>query len=82
MFGDDRHAPLSWDLVLAHELRVLGAHGMAARDYPQMLDMIASGRLEPRRLLGSVIALDRAGAALMAMDEPVPAQPGFTVATI
>ena len=82
MFGDDRHAPLSWDLVLAHELRVLGAHGMAARDYPQMLDMIANGRLEPRRLLGSVIALDQAGAALMAMDEPVPAQPGFTVATI
>ena len=82
MFGDDRHAPLPWELVLAHELRILGAHGMAARDYPQMLDLITSGRLQPRRLLGSVITLDQAGHALMAMDEPIPAQAGFTVATV
>jgi len=82
MFGDDRHAPVPWELVLAHELRILGAHGMAARDYPQMLDLIASGRLQPRRLLGSVITLDQAGHALMAMDEPIQAQAGFTVATV
>ena len=82
MFGDDRRAPLPWELVLAHELRILGAHGMAARDYPQMLDLIASGRLQPRRLLGSVITLEQAGHALMAMDEPIPAQAGFTVATV
>lgn len=82
MFGDDRHAPVPWELVLAHELRILGAHGMAARDYPQMLDLIASGRLQPRRLLGSVITLEQAGHALMAMDEPIPAQAGFTVATV
>lgn len=82
MFGDDRQAPVPWELVLAHELRILGAHGMAARDYPQMLDLIASGRLQPRRLLGSVITLEQAGHALMAMDEPIPAQAGFTVATV
>ena len=82
MFGDDRHAPVPWELVLAHELRILGAHGMAARDYPPMLDLIASGRLQPRRLLGSVITLEQAGHALMAMDEPIPAQAGFTVATV
>ena len=82
MFGEDRHAPVPWELVLAHELRILGAHGMAARDYPQMLDLIASGRLQPRRLLGSVITLDQAGDVLMAMDEPIPAQAGFTVATV
>jgi alcohol dehydrogenase len=82
MFGDDRHAPVPWELVLARELQILGAHGMAARDYPQMLDLIASGRLQPRRLLGSVITLDQAGDVLMAMDEPIPAQAGFTVATV
>ena len=82
MFGEDRHTPVPWELVLAHELRILGAHGMAARDYPQMLDLIASGRLQPRRLLGSVITLDQAGDVLMAMDEPIPAQAGFTVATV
>ncbi len=82
MFGEHRHTPLPWDLVVAHELRILGAHGMAARDYPPMLDLIASGRLQPRRLLGSVIPLDQAGAALTAMDRPTPAQAGFTVATV
>jgi alcohol dehydrogenase len=82
MFGDDRRTPLAWDLVLAHELQILGAHGMAAQDYPPMLDLIASGLLQPRRLLGAVIPLDQAGIALMAMDEPMPAQAGFTVATV
>jgi alcohol dehydrogenase len=82
LFGDDRRTPLPWDLVVAQELRILGAHGMAAGDYPPMLDLIASGRLQPRRLVGSVIPLDQAGAALMAMDQPMPARVGFTVATV
>jgi alcohol dehydrogenase len=55
---------------------------MAAREYPAMLTMIADGRLEPQRLIGSVIDLEQAGEALMAMDEPVPVQAGIVVATI
>jgi alcohol dehydrogenase len=82
MFGEDRQAPLPWDLVISRELQVVGAHGMAARDYPPLLELIATGRLEPRRLLGSVITLDEAGAALMAMDQRVAVQAGFTIATV
>jgi alcohol dehydrogenase len=82
MLGDDERAPLPWDLVVSRELEVLGAHGMAAREYPAMLTMIGNGRLEPQRLVGSIIDLEQAGEALMAMDEPVPAQPGIVVATI
>jgi alcohol dehydrogenase len=82
MLGEDERAPLPWDLVVARELQVLGSHGMAARDYPAMLAMIADGRLEPQRLLGEVVGLEQAGEVLMAMDRPVPAQAGIVVATI
>jgi hypothetical protein len=35
--------------------------------------------LAPERLIGSVISLDQAGAALMAMDAPVAARAGTVV---
>ncbi|MFC3741206.1 alcohol dehydrogenase catalytic domain-containing protein [Paractinoplanes deccanensis] len=80
MLGDDARAPLPWDLVVAHELQVVGSHGMAAVDYPPMLDLVARGRLDPGRLVGSVIDLAEAGEALRAMDSPIPAHAGITVA--
>ena len=82
MLGEDERAALPWDLVVSREVQVLGAHGMAARDYPAMLAMIADGRLEPQRLLGKLVDLEQAGEVLMAMDRPVPAQAGIVVATI
>jgi alcohol dehydrogenase len=82
MHGDSRLAPLDWDLVISRELEVLGSHGMAASEYPAMLAMIADGRLQPQRLIGSVVDLERAGEALMAMDQPVPDEAGMVVATI
>jgi alcohol dehydrogenase len=82
MTGTAERAPLAWNLVVARELRVLGSHGMAARDYPDLLRMVVDGHLQPRRLVGSVIDLDRAGSALMAMDEPVAAEAGIVVATV
>jgi alcohol dehydrogenase len=58
------------DLVVARELEIHGSHGMAARDYPAMLALVTSGVLRPDRLVGSVIGLDDAGAALAAMSRP------------
>jgi D-arabinose 1-dehydrogenase-like Zn-dependent alcohol dehydrogenase len=66
--------PLPMDLVIAHELAVLGTHGMAARDYPPMLAMVADRTLRPDLLVGKVIGLDDAPAALTSM-----AGPGMTV---
>jgi alcohol dehydrogenase len=80
MLGDNARAPLPWDLIVAHELSVVGSHGMAAVNYPAMLDLVVSGRLNPRRLVGSTIPLAEAGAALMAMDSGVAATAGITVA--
>ena len=54
--------------VIAWELEVLGSHGMAAADYPGMLALIASGALEPQRLIERVVGLDEAAELLPRMD--------------
>src|SRR6185312_2569185 len=61
---------LPMDLVIARELEIYGSHGMAARDYPAMLRMVADGTLRPGLLVGEVIGLGQVGRALAAMDEP------------
>ncbi len=58
--------------VIAWELDVLGSHGMAAADYPPMLELIRSGALQPQRLVERTIGLDEAAALL----------PGFDRATV
>ena len=63
--------------VIALELAVLGSHGMAAHAYPELLGLIAAGRLDPGRLVTSEIALDDAGAALAAVGR----RPGIAVVT-
>ncbi|HUD76342.1 MAG TPA: hypothetical protein VMR00_00690 [Streptosporangiaceae bacterium] len=69
------------DLVIARELEILGSHGMAARDYPPMLAMIADRRLRPDLLVTRQISLDQAPAALAAMDQQSPAA-GMTVINV
>ncbi|MGI3783307.1 MAG: alcohol dehydrogenase catalytic domain-containing protein [Janthinobacterium lividum] len=75
-------APVPWGLVVGRELRLHGSHGMAAVDYPAMLAMVADGRLDPARLVGPVITLDEAGAALAAMDDPSSSRGGMTVVAL
>jgi alcohol dehydrogenase len=80
MLGADADAGLPWGLVVARELVVAGSHGMAAADYPEMLSLIVSGKLDPTRLVGDVIAFDALPEALTAMDNPVLGSGGLTVA--
>jgi alcohol dehydrogenase len=60
-------------LVVARELQVLGSHGLAAHAYPQLLAMVASGRMHPERLITGIIGLGQAGAVLAAMGGTPPA---------
>jgi alcohol dehydrogenase len=64
----DGPTALPMDLVVARELEIYGSHGMAARDYPPMMGMVADGTLRPGLLVGAVIGLEDAGRALAAMD--------------
>ncbi len=77
LHGADARAAVPMDLVVARELTVLGSHGMPAVDYPAMLDLVATGALDPERLVTRRIGLEEAGAALAAMDGPTP--PGITI---
>ncbi len=78
LLGGEARPSVPMDRVIARELELYGSHGMAAHEYPAMLAMIADGRLHPGELVGRVIGLDGAGAALAAMDHPDPSG-GMTV---
>jgi D-arabinose 1-dehydrogenase-like Zn-dependent alcohol dehydrogenase len=78
LLGAAAAPPIPMDLVTAWELEIHGSHGMAAHEYPPMLALIGDGTLRPDLLLGEVIGLEDAGAALAAMDRS-PSSPGMTV---
>jgi alcohol dehydrogenase len=63
--------------VIGLELQVLGSHGMAAHAYPELLGLIAAGRLDPRPLITRRLALNDAALALA----EVGRQPGIAVVT-
>ena len=75
-----RHStpPLPMDRVVAKELEIHGSHGMAARDYPALLELVDSRVLRPDLLVGQEVGLDEAGAALAAMSQPA-IRAGITV---
>lgn len=75
----DGPTPLPMDVVIARELEVIGSHGMAAHDYPRLLALIESGRIDPGALVEREISLDEVPAALAAMKGF--AGSGVTVAT-
>jgi alcohol dehydrogenase len=64
-------------LVLGRELQVLGSHGLSAHAYPQLLSLVASGRMHPDQLITGIIGLDQAGAVLATMGDTPPT--GITV---
>lgn len=78
LLGEAASSPLPWDLVVSRELTVIGSHGMAAADYPDLLALIGDGRLDPVRLIGREVGLADLPDALMALD--LPSSDGITVA--
>ncbi|HMA41733.1 MAG TPA: hypothetical protein VKP10_16780, partial [Gemmatimonadales bacterium] len=54
--------------VIARELEIRGSHGLQAREYAGMLELITKGRLLPEKLLGKTITLSQVGAELARMD--------------
>jgi alcohol dehydrogenase len=63
--------------VIGLELEVLGSHGMAAHAYPELLDLVGTGRLRPDLLVTREVGLDDAADAL----RDVGRAPGVTVVT-
>lgn len=69
----DGHPRVPMDRVIAWELDVLGSHGMAAADYPGMLELIAAGVLRPDLLVERVVGLGDAATLLPALASASPA---------
>lgn len=54
--------------VIAWELDLLGSHGMAASDYPEMLALVAKGVLNPSALITREVGLFEGARALAELD--------------
>lgn len=53
----DRSTPaIPMSKVIAYELEICGSHGMQAHRYGAMMEMIASGKLAPEKLVGKTSA--------------------------
>lgn len=66
---DAGEIPIPVDVVLFRELTIVGSFGMQASRYPEMLEMVASGAVNPGRLVGDTVGLDDASEVLASMDD-------------
>jgi alcohol dehydrogenase len=69
MLAENSAPKIPMGKVIAHELEILGSHGMQAHRYDAMLDMIRSGKLSPEKLIRKTISLEQSIGALMNMDK-------------
>ena len=66
--AEHKDTVIPMNLVIANELEILGSHGMQAHKYPEMLEMIRQGKLQPQKLIGKTVSLDESIEELMNMD--------------
>ena len=79
MLGEHSTPAIPMSKVIAHELEILGSHGMQAHRYDAMFAMMKSGKLAPEKLIGRTINLEQSIEVLMNMDKFEVA--GVTVVT-
>lgn len=68
MTGTHKSPKVPMDQILAHELEIIGSHGMQAFKYPEVFKMIRDGKLHPEKLVARTISLDDATIALPEMN--------------
>ncbi|MCW2556430.1 MAG: Alcohol dehydrogenase, zinc-binding domain protein [Mycobacterium sp.] len=66
------HPAVPMDRVIAWELDVLGSHGMASVDYPDMLALVEAGTLRPQALVERVVGLAEGARLLPAVGTASP----------
>jgi len=60
--------PIPIDRIIGRELEIIGSHGMQAHRYPEMLEMIRTGKLEPQKLIGKTVTLEESVVELADMN--------------
>ena len=66
--GDHKHPFIPMDKVVAHEIEILGSHGMQAFRYEAVFEMMKTGKVQPAKMLGKTISLEEAPQALINMN--------------
>lgn len=66
--GAEANPPIPMSAVISNELEIIGSHGMQAHQYPAMMDMIVSGKIQPQKLLGKIVSLQEGLYELMNMN--------------
>lgn len=79
MLAEQSTPAIPMSKVIAHELEILGSHGMPAHRYDALFAMIEAGKLKPEKLIGRTITLEQSIDALVNMDKFEGA--GVTVVT-
>jgi alcohol dehydrogenase len=69
MLAEQSTPAIPMSKVIAHELEILGSHGMQAHRYDALFAMIEAGKLQPERLIGRTITLEQSVDALVNMDK-------------
>lgn len=67
------HPRVPMDRVIGWELDLLGSHGMAAVDYPDLLALVEQGLLRPDQLVQRTIGLEEAATLLPSFDRSTAA---------
>ncbi len=79
MLAEQSTPAIPMSKVIAHELEILGSHGMQAHRYDALFAMIEARKLTPEKLIGKRITLEQSIDALVNMDKFEVA--GVTVVT-
>jgi alcohol dehydrogenase len=77
--GDSNAPQIPMARVAGWELELIGSHGCDARDFPAILEMVATGKLDPSALVEKEVNLAQGCQALHDMDHGSPL--GMTVVT-
>ena len=69
VIAEGRNLPIPMTRVISLELEIYGSHGMPARRYPELFDLITSGAVDLPAMVGKRISLQEAPAELAAMGD-------------
>jgi alcohol dehydrogenase len=75
----DQRPQVPMGVVAGKELELVGSHGFAADDLPELLQLVASGVLDPSKLVERQVSLQEGAQAIQDMDHGSPL--GITMVT-
>jgi alcohol dehydrogenase len=77
--GEQQRPQVPMAVVAGKELELVGSHGFAADDLPELLQLVASGVLDPSKLVERQVSLQEGAQAIQDMDHGSPL--GITMVT-